>query len=454
MSFISSKIGVLQLCPTSDKIKNLEVATTLIKEAASQEAKIIFLPEAFDYIGDSRAQTLELSENLGQTTISTMSELARNLGVWLSLGGMHRKVTEEIPKKLLNSHIIINSDGKVAAIYDKVHLFDIQIESDIEGSSLSLKESIYVSAGKDAPVVAMSTPIGNIGLGICYDLRFPELASALRYSGNADVLTYPSAFTVPTGEAGHWHTLLKARAIETQTYVVAAALEGKSNSKRSFYGHSLVVDPWGQIIAEKTDPGPGLLICNINGSENGVIGPGMSIAKARSSIPVSSNRRSDLFPMPDNGKPVKIENRSFIFGPIEIPANHVFLRSNLSYAFVNLSPLVPGHVLVSPVRLVERFEQMTLGEVTDLYALVRTIVPRLAKYFNASSMTIAIQDGKEAGQSVPHVHMHVLPRKFGDFPENDDIYKELNKHDKIPDRVKRDPQVMAEEASNLRTIFY
>ncbi|KAH9581635.1 Nitrilase [Schistosoma haematobium] len=287
-------------------------------------------------------------------------------------------------------------------------------------------------------------------------MRFPELASHLRYAKNAHVLSYPSAYTTRTGEAGHWHTLIRARAIENQCYVVAAAQEGKHNEGRSSYGHSLVVDPWGQIITEQMNPGPGLLTCEIGpftmvNSTTSII---PKIYHVRRSMPVEYHRRFDLFPMSDSGYPRSIQSVDFKFGPHIIKSDCVFYQSKLSFAFVNISPLVPGHILVCPIASVQRFCHLNLAQVADLYMTVRQIAERLAGYFSATSLTISMQDGEDAGQSVSHVHVHVLPRKPNDFPENDDIYKALQSHDKVRDRVYRSHDVMSAEAKQLRQLYY
>ncbi|CAH8863481.1 unnamed protein product [Trichobilharzia szidati] len=462
---MATKIGLIQMQSTSNKLQNFEQAAKYISEAKTSGVKMVFLPECFDFVGSSVNETLSLAEVLDGPLITNYRSLATREGLWISLGGAHIK-TGENDDHLHNAHIIINSDGQIVGEYHKVHLFDANLNADIVSSTMKtssstqslFSESKSIRAGKNTPVVVENTPVGNLGLAICYDMRFPELAGHLRYAKNAHVITYPSAYTMCAGEAGHWHTLLRARAIENQCYVVAAAQEGSHNDKRSSYGHSLVIDPWGQIIAEQHNPGPGLLICEIGPftmpDNDSTMSSMPKIYRVRKSIPVEYHRRLDLFPMSDSGCPRPIKTSDFTFGPHIIKSDCVFYQSALSFAFVNISPLVPGHILVSPIACIQRFCDLTTGQVADLYITVRQIAKRLAEHFSATSLTISIQDGKDAGQSVPHVHVHVLPRKPNDFPENDDIYKALQKHDKVKNRVYRSHEVMSQEAKELRQLYY
>ncbi|CAL8096824.1 unnamed protein product [Calicophoron daubneyi] len=459
---MSTKVGVLQMCCTADKNANLEQAKTLISQAVSLGAKMVFLPECFDFIGVSREETVCCSEPLGGPLISAYRKVAAENGLWISLGGAHRKLEENAEDdRICNTHIVIDSKGDIACTYDKVHLFDVNIgsgrsspENEHKSSRIAMMESKVIRPGRSPPPVVPGTPVGNLGIAICYDMRFPELAAHLRYAGGAHILTYPSAFSLPTGTAGHWHTLLRARAIENQCYVIAAAQEGQHNPKRSSYGHSLVIDAWGQIIAERLESGPGLLICDIPSLSVDQTLTASRLLSVRQSIPVEHHRRFDLFPMQDSGCLREIGTDDYAFGPHTIRASGVFYRSELSFAFVNISPLVPGHVLVSPVAKIARFDELTHGQVADLYLTVKQIAGPLAAHFNATSLTISTQDGKDAGQSVPHVHVHVLPRKPNDFPQNDDIYQALQKHDKVANRVYRTEEAMAAEAAEFRRIFY
>ncbi|CAI2732080.1 unnamed protein product [Schistosoma spindalis] len=226
---MTTKVGIVQMQSTANKERNFEQAVTYINQAKASGVKIVFLPECFDFVGRSREETLDLSEVLDGPLITKYCDLASRESLWISLGGAHIRITEN-GDQLFNSHIVINSDGQIVGVYHKVHLFDANLSenettpnTESTCTRSSFFESKAICAGTEAPIVIQNTPVGNLGLAICYDMRFPELASHLRYAKNAHVLSYPSAYTTHTGEAGHWHTLIRARAIENQCYVVAAA---------------------------------------------------------------------------------------------------------------------------------------------------------------------------------------------------------------------------------------
>ena len=198
----------------------------MIENSRDKGAKIAFLPEAFDYIANSSRESIEQAKNY-EHLLNDIKSIARDNQIWLSLGGMHTFDTDS--DKVKNSHILLNDSGEIVDWYDKIHLFEVNIPGKVQ-----LKESNWTKAG-DSPSKISSSPIGKLALGICYDVRFPKLSNFYRFSEGAEILTFPSAFTVPTGEAGHWHTLLKARAIENQCYVIAAAQVGQHTDKRSSY---------------------------------------------------------------------------------------------------------------------------------------------------------------------------------------------------------------------------
>ncbi len=199
----------------------------------------------------------------------------------ISLGGFHEVCKgnfEDGREKVLNTHVLLGADGSVLGRYSKAHLFNV----DIPGGA-RLKEADYVVPGGEVghPIHAAGI---KIGLGVCYDLRFPEFSTALRRRG-AHLLTYPSAFTVATGMA-HWEVLLRARAVETQCYVVAAAQAGKHNQKRASYGHSIIIDPWGTVLAQ----------CGGEGEDVAVAPLDLKYLEGiRTSMPVMQHRRSDLY---------------------------------------------------------------------------------------------------------------------------------------------------------------
>ncbi|GAB1597468.1 deaminated glutathione amidase-like isoform X1 [Argonauta hians] len=427
------RLAVCQLTSSADKDENFAVCKALIEKAKSQGVQMVFLPECFDYVGESIKQALEQSEGLDGDLVSRYKNLAKDLQIWLSLGGFHQKNTDQFVK---NTHIIINSDGQVARTYEKIHMFDV----DIKG--LRLHESDYTTGGSriEPPV---STPIGKVGLGICYDLRFPELALILAKQG-AQILTYPSAFMEPTGIA-HWESLLRSRAIETQCYVIAAAQVGRHNKKRSSYGHAMVVDPWGSIIAE-CSKGIGLCTAEVN----------MDLLQdIHAEMPVWQHRRNDIY---NQIYTLAIENltvdeqQTYPFGHLQIPSTQVFLKTPLSFAFVNIKPVLPGHVLICPKSVVASFSELNDEQTSDLWCTARKVGDVVKKHFGGTSLTFAIQDGPEAGQTIKHVHIHVIPRFAGDFTENDDIYKKLQEN---PDQVMklRSLEEMEAEARELRSFF-
>lgn len=260
-SRMSSSVPVAAVCQmtaTPDKEANFRTCTQLVEQAKVGGASMVFLPEGFDYIGSSREETLQLSESLDGETISRYTHLARKLDVWLSLGGFHEQGHDwKTDRRIYNSHIIINGQGEIVSVYRKTHLFDVELSS----KGVSLKESAFTIPGPRL-VPPVQTPIGKVGLGVCYDLRFPELSAALQRHG-AEILTYPSAFTVATGTA-HWEVLLRARAVETQCFVLAAAQVGAHHSKRASYGHALAVDPWGEVLGDCGGTQEGVTLAHID----------------------------------------------------------------------------------------------------------------------------------------------------------------------------------------------
>jgi len=243
-------VAAVQMTSTGDVEENLERCRELVREAASSGAQLIGLPENFAYLGADQDHKAAIAEALpsspGTTTsagpiLTAMSQLARTSGAWLLLGGFPERGAGS---RIRNSALLLNPDGDVTALYRKVHLFDV----DVPGGR-SFRESETVEPGGE-PVVA-STPWGELGLTVCYDLRFPELYRELATRG-ARLIAVPSAFTMETGK-DHWHVLLRARAIENQVFVFAPAQFGSHGGNRRSYGHALIVDPWGAVIAECGD---------------------------------------------------------------------------------------------------------------------------------------------------------------------------------------------------------
>ena len=266
----SALFAVAQMTTTGDRDANLASATSLVREAAGLGARMVFLPEMWPFIGNDEAKVAG-AQALDGPIVNVMRSLARELGVWLQPGSFAERSSEQ--GRVYNTATLIDSDGELQAVYRKIHLFDV----DLPGGAV-LMESDTVVAG-DRAVVA-ETPFGGLGLTICYDLRFPGLYGALR-DGGADVVAVPAAFTAHTGK-DHWEVLLRARAIEQQVWVVAADQGGRHNSKRASYGHSMIIDPWGHVVARCSD-GPGLALA--------LVDPGRSRG-VREGLPCAEHRRA------------------------------------------------------------------------------------------------------------------------------------------------------------------
>jgi deaminated glutathione amidase len=238
------RVAAAQMCSTEDVSSNLATARKLIREAAGEGAALVGLPENFAYLGTDRDHRLTIAEPLegGEDgpILREMRLAARESRAWLLLGGFPEKLADD-PKRIGNTSVLLDAEGEIRARYRKIHLFDVQIPG-----GQQFRESDSIGAGQSA--VVAETPWGKLGLSICYDLRFPELYRELGRMG-ARLLAVPSAFTRETGK-DHWHVLLRARAIENQCYLFAPAQWGFHGGKRSSYGHALVVDPWGVVIAE------------------------------------------------------------------------------------------------------------------------------------------------------------------------------------------------------------
>jgi predicted amidohydrolase len=224
---------------------SLEQATKLIREAAAAGADFVLTPEVSNMMQLNRQALFEhLADEADDRSLKAYQALARELKIHLNIGSLALRAT---PDRAVNRSFLIDPSGQILASYDKIHMFDIDL-----GNGESYRESANYQPGETA--VISDLPWGRIGLTICYDMRFPALYRALAEAG-ASFLTAPSAFTRPTGEA-HWHTLLRARAIENGCFVFAAAQGGLHENKRETYGHSLIVDPWGVVLAEGgVDPG-------------------------------------------------------------------------------------------------------------------------------------------------------------------------------------------------------
>uniref|UniRef100_A0A8V5H0I1 Uncharacterized protein n=1 Tax=Melopsittacus undulatus TaxID=13146 RepID=A0A8V5H0I1_MELUD len=244
-------VAVAQVTSTPDKEQNWSVCSALVREAAQHGAGLIFLPEGFDFIGLNPEQTLGMAEALDGPLLRRYMELARDLGVWLSLGGFHERGQDwESTQRIYNCHVVLDSMGHLVAAYRKTHLCDVELEGRV-----SMKESSFTNPGTEI-VAPVSTPAGK-------------------------VWHRPLCLVAPRPR----QVLLRARAIENQCYVVAAAQTGKNHEHRTSYGHSLVVDPWGAVVAQCRE-GPGLCYAEIDLEY---------LHRIRREIPVQSHRRHDLY---------------------------------------------------------------------------------------------------------------------------------------------------------------
>jgi len=238
------KAACVQMRSSDDVAENIRAATDLIRDAAAQGATFIVTPENTNLMArDAGAKLAKSFDEAHDPALPVFSQLAKELKIWLVIGSLAIKVSET---KTANRSYLFAPDGGIAAHYSKIHLFDAAL-----GSGESYRESNTVAGGNEA--VIADTALGRIGLTVCYDMRFPQLYRRLAQQG-AFLFTVPSAFTVPTGEA-HWHVLLRARAIENGAFVIAPAQGGAHAGGRKTYGHSLIVSPWGEVLAEAgTDP--------------------------------------------------------------------------------------------------------------------------------------------------------------------------------------------------------
>lgn len=235
----SLTIACVQTTATPDPTANLVQVETLIRQAAVAGVQLVALPEAFDFLAPGPTAIVDYAPPLAEhRALRLLGSLAAELSLWILAGSVSMRAQDGVP---VNRSILFDPQGRISAQYDKVHLFDVDLP---DGDSI--RESDLYRAG-DRAVVA-DTPWGGIGLSVCYDMRFPYLYRRLAKSG-ARIIMAPSAFSSFTGPL-HWHTLLRARAIETGCFVIAPAQCGDNHLGRRSYGHSLIVDPWGRILAD------------------------------------------------------------------------------------------------------------------------------------------------------------------------------------------------------------
>ncbi|MBO6669081.1 carbon-nitrogen hydrolase family protein [Parvibaculum sp.] len=266
----------VQMRSSCDVAENIAAAKTLVREAASKGADLVMTPEMTSLLVTRTSDLFDKArEEKDDEALAAFRALAKEKGIWLLLGSLPIRLSDA---KVANRSFLLSPEGEVAASYDKIHMFDV----DLEGGE-SYRESRNYEPGAEAVLARL--PWGRIGLTICYDVRFPQLYRTLAQAG-ADFLSVPAAFTRQTGEA-HWHTLLKARAIETGCFVFAPAQGGKHECGRETYGHSLIIAPWGEVLAEAANDEPGVILAGIDMER---------IASARRKVPSLGHDRGFILP--------------------------------------------------------------------------------------------------------------------------------------------------------------
>lgn len=263
--------AVCQMRSTSDGAGNLRQAEELIRESARRGAHFVATPENTNYLGP-HGDKVRLAESLEGATCSLFSRLASELSIHILLGSFNEKISDK--GRCCNTSVLFGPKGEQLAVYRKLHLFDVDVPGGV-----SFRESTTVAPGDQ--IVVAESGLGKIGMSICYDLRFGELYRSLVARG-AEIITVPSAFTATTGRA-HWETLLRARAIESQAFVLAPGQHGAHDDEglKESWGHSMMVDPWGRILAESED-GVGIALAEVDLDE---------VQRVRAAIPMASHRR-------------------------------------------------------------------------------------------------------------------------------------------------------------------
>jgi len=268
------RAGLVQLTVGDDPAENLPETRTLIRAAVQGGAGFVLTPECTNALSSNRARQRALFRHEAEDpTLAALREEAARAGVWLLIGSLG-VLTDDPDGRFANRSFLIAPDGAIAARYDKIHMFDVDL-----ATGESWRESNAYEAGR-AVVTVEDTPVGRLGLAVCYDMRFPALFGALG-DRRCDAIAVAAAFTRPTG-AAHWHVLLRARAIEAQAFVIAAAQVGRHEDGRETYGHSLVIDPWGEVLLDMGGEAPGLALCDIDLGR---------IAEVRAQVPALANRR-------------------------------------------------------------------------------------------------------------------------------------------------------------------
>ncbi len=272
------KVAAIQLVSGANIAQNLERTVFWVKQAAARGAGVVVLPENFALLESKKGLELGRQEATENGPVRRqLAKLARECQLWIVAGSLPcalRPDGSEVAGRVRAVCWVINPQGQFVGRYDKIHLFDV----DVEDAFGSYRESRYIEPGEKT--VCTETPLGRVGLSICYDLRFPELYRQLIAQG-ASWIVVPAAFTFTTGQA-HWETLLRARAIENQVYIVAPNQGGKHDSRRETYGYSMIIDPWGKVVACHEEPGEGMVVATMDMAK---------LEAIRKKMPVIQHRR-------------------------------------------------------------------------------------------------------------------------------------------------------------------
>jgi predicted amidohydrolase len=278
--FSSFRVACIQTSSQLDMDANLEATSALVRDAADGGAQLVLTPENVSLMGTNQEQALAMAApESSHKALPVFTELAREKVVWMLVGSIAVRLdgADGNEDMLANRSLLISDKGEVVARYDKIHMFDV----DIKGGESHRESETYRPGGQ---AIMAATPWGGLGMTVCYDLRFPYLYRSLA-QGGAHFLSVPSAFTKVSGRA-HWHVLLRARAVETGCYVFAPAQCGNHANNRQTYGHSLIIDPWGKILAEAEEE-PGVITADIDPSR---------VAAVRAMIPALEQDREFLLP--------------------------------------------------------------------------------------------------------------------------------------------------------------
>lgn len=270
-----TRVACIQTTATPDMAAGLDRIAGFVADAAGQGARLVMLPEMSAMLAPGPEQRAAALAEAEHPAVAAFARMAREAGIWLHCGSIAVGAPAAGDDRLANRTLVFDQTGAIVARYDKIHLFDVGDLADGQ----SYRESDRYRPGDQARVI--DTPAGRMGLSICYDLRFPHLYQTLADAG-AIVLAIPAAFTVPTGRA-HWHALMRARAIETGCWVMAPAQAGEHYPGRRTYGHSLIVSPWGEVVAEADGESEGVILAELDAA---------AVTAARTKVPSLANRRS------------------------------------------------------------------------------------------------------------------------------------------------------------------